>query len=187
MKTILAVVLLCGFPVLVSAQTRFPALLASGPAAQYRDKLMLFGQFVGDWEFDGIEYHADGSRVTDKGQIEFAWVLEGRAVQDVWIEHERSDGKTKTYGTTIRVYDPKMDAWRIIWVDPPTGSLQTMIARKMGDQIVLEGKDWDSNAIRWIFSDIKPDSFHWRGERLVGGSWRVYEECFPHRIRAMRR
>ncbi len=183
MKTILVVILFCGYPVLASAQTAFAALLADGPAAQYREKLMLFGQFVGDWDFDGIEYHADGSRVTDKGEIEFGWVLGGRAVQDVWIERERSDGHVKTYGTTLRVYDPKMDAWRIIWVDPPTGALQTMVARKVGDQIVLEGKDPDGIAIRWIFSEIKPDSFHWRAERLTGASWRVYEECFPHRLK----
>jgi len=184
MKTTVVLIMLCSQPVLVSAQTTFPALLADGPAAQYREKLILFGQFVGDWAFEGIEFHADGSRVTDKGRIEFAWVLEGRAVQDVWIERERSDGHVKTYGTTLRVYDPKMDAWRIIWVDPPTGALQTMVARKVGDQIVLEGKDPDGIAIRWIFSEIKPDSFHWRGERFVGSSWRVYEECFPHRVKA---
>ena len=181
MKTMLAFILLCGCPGLLSAQTTFPALLADGPAAQYREKLMLFGQFVGNWEFQGVEYHADGSRVTDRGEIEFGWVLEGRAVQDVWIERQRSDGKTKTYGTTLRVYDPKMDAWRIVWIDPPTGSEQLMVARKAGDQIVLEGKDSAGVAIRWIFSEIKPDSFHWRGERLVGASWQVYEECFPHR------
>jgi hypothetical protein len=184
MKTILVVILFCVCPGLVSAQTTFPALLADGPAAQYRQKLMLFGQFVGDWEFHGVEYHTDGSRVTDQGEIEFGWVLEGRAVQDVWIERERSDGKVKTYGTTLRVYDPKLDAWRIVWIDPPTGSQQTMVGRKVGDQIVLEGKGPDGVAIRWIFSEIKPDSFRWRGERLVGGSWQVYEECFPHRIKA---
>jgi len=184
MKTILVLVLFWSYSDPLFAQSAFPALLAGGPAAQYREKLMLFGQFVGDWDFAGVEYHDDGSRVTDKGEIEFGWVLEGRAVQDVWIERERSDGQVKTYGTTIRVYDPNMDAWRVVWIDPPTGSLQTLIGHKIGEQIVLEGKDRDGIAIRWIFSDIKPDSFHWRGERLVGGSWRVYEECFPHRIKA---
>jgi len=130
MKSMLAFILLCGSPGLLSAQTTFPALLADGPAAQYREKLMLFGQFVGNWEFQGVEYHADGSRVTDRGEIDFGWVLEGRAVQDVWIERERSDGKTKTYGTTLRAYDPKMDAWRIVWIDPlPAPNSQWLPAR----------------------------------------------------------
>ena len=186
MKTILLASALCT-PGIVSAQTAFPALLADGPAAQYREELMVFGQFVGDWEFQGTEYNDDGSRVTDKGRIEFAWVLGGRAVQDVWIETERSDGHVKVYGTTIRVYDPNMDAWQITWINPPTGSTQALIGHKSGDQIVLEGKDPDGARIRWIFSEIQPDSFHWRGERLEAASWRVYEECFPHRVKATTR
>jgi hypothetical protein len=187
MKKILWIVLICSYPKFASAQAEFPALLADGPAVEYREKLMLFGQFVGDWEFHGVEYHPDGSRVTDQGEIEFGWVLGGRAVQDVWIERERSDGQVKTYGTTLRVYDPKLDAWRIVWVDPPRGTQQTMMARQAGDQIVLEGKDRNGIPIRWIFSEIKADSFRWRGERSVNGSWRIYEECSPRRIKALPR
>jgi len=182
MKATLVLVMLCSYRGLACAQATFPALLADGPAAEYREKLMLFGQFVGDWEFKGVEYNPDGSRATDRGEIEFGWVLGGRAVQDVWIERERSDGHVKRYGTTLRVYDPRLNAWRIVWLDPPTGAQQTMLAHKAGDQIVLEGKDANGTAIRWIFSEIKPDSFHWRGERLAGNSWRVYEECFSRRI-----
>jgi hypothetical protein len=183
MRTILVIAALCTNLSLASAQTAFPALLAAGPADQYRQKLMLFGQFVGKWDFHGFEYHADGSRVTDRGEIEFGWVLGGRAVQDVWIERERSDGQTKTYGTTLRVYDPKTDAWRIIWVDPPTGHFQVMTGRGQGDGIVLEGKDPDGVPIRWIFSQITPESFRWRGEQFAGGTWRITEECLPHRVK----
>jgi hypothetical protein len=172
---------------IASGQATFPALLADGPAAPYQEKLMLFGQFVGDWDFQGVEYHTGGSRVTDKGEIEFAWVLQGRAVQDVWIERERSDGQTKTYGTTIRFYDPKIDAWRTNWIDPAVGSVQALIGRKVGDEIVLEGKEPDGAAIRWIFSAIKPNSFHWRSERFIDKSWRVTEECSVQRVKAVPR
>lgn len=163
-------------------QTTFSSLVADGPAAEYRDKLSLFGQFVGKWEFQGSEYPANGARVTDKGSIEFAWVLGGRAIQDVWIESERSDGEVKTYGTTIRFYDPKIDAWQILWTDPPTRHVQTLIGRREEDRIVLEGKRPDGGSIRWVFSEIKSDSFHWSGEELIGGRWRLVEECFPHRV-----
>jgi len=182
MKTILLLTALCGPVGVVLAQTALQALPADGPAAGYRQELMLFGQFVGDWEFQGVEYHADGSRVTDKGEIQFGWVLAGRAVQDVWIERERSDNEPKNYGTTIRAYDPKLDAWRIVWVDPPSGHVQTMMGRKVGEEIVLEGKRANGVAIRWIFSEIKPDSFRWRGEESVNGTWRLAEECFPRRV-----
>jgi hypothetical protein len=164
------------------AQIAFTSLVTDGPAAEYRNKLALFGQFVGKWEFQGFEYPANGTRVTDKGSIEFAWVLGGRAIQDVWIESERSDGAVKTYGTTIRFYDPKIDAWQILWIDPPTGHVQALIGRRDGDRIVLEGKRPDGVSIRWIFSEIKADSFHWSGEELVAGQWRLAEECFPHRV-----
>lgn len=164
------------------AQTAFPSLVADGPASEYRDKLMLFGQFVGKWEFQGFEYSANGTRVTDRGSIEFAWVLGGRAIQDVWIESERSDRKVKTYGTTIRSYNPKIDAWQILWIDPPTGHVQALTGRRDGEKIVLEGKRPNGVSIRWIFSEINANSFHWSGEELGGGHWRVVEECFPHRV-----
>src|SRR5437016_14590126 len=61
------------------------ALGADGPAHQNTDKLMFFGQFVGNWEFDMTATKPDGSQVTGKGEWYFGWVLEGRALQDVWI------------------------------------------------------------------------------------------------------
>lgn len=182
LKTALLVVTLVGLSWSGVAQTAFPALLANGPAAQYRDKLMLFGQFIGNWEFQGWEYPINGERISDKGRIEFAWVLGGRAVQDVWIEDERSDRKVKTYGTTIRFYDPTTDVWQITWIDPPAGHVQLLTGRKEGDEIVLEGKRSDGVAIKWVFSDIKADSFHWSGHEFVDGRWRLAEECSPHRV-----
>jgi hypothetical protein len=32
---------------------------------------------------------------------------------------------------------------------------------------VIEGKDTDGRTIHWILSQIKTNSFHWRGEKLV--------------------
>src|SRR5438034_11511737 len=61
------------------------ALGAAGPVREYADKLMFFGQFVGDWEFDMTATKPDGSQVTGKGEWYFGWVLDGRALQDVWI------------------------------------------------------------------------------------------------------
>ena len=47
---------------------------------------MLFGLFVGEWEFDWTGYDEDGDEtLTERGEWIFGWVLEGRAVQDVWI------------------------------------------------------------------------------------------------------
>jgi hypothetical protein len=167
----------------LSGQETMRLLGADGPAPEHREKLMLFGQFVGDWEFEGVARNADGAHLTDKGEIHFSWVLQGRAVQDLWIERERSDAQPKTYGTTIRMYDPKIDAWRITFIEPGYVAIRSLVGGQVGDEIVLEGSDSDGTPIRWIFSEIKPNAFHWRGERKTGDAWRVYEELDAHRKR----
>src|SRR5438128_167584 len=123
-----------------AGQSTFPALLADKPSAEHTDKLMLFGQFVGSWAYDAKEYHDDGSHLTGKGTIDFQWVLKGRAVQDVWTETERSDSSPKVCGTTVRFYDPATDTWKVTWMDPVNVAVKTLVARKVGGEIVLEGK-----------------------------------------------
>lgn len=157
------------------------SLFADEPAPKYKDQLMLFGQFVGDWEFEGGAVTPDGTRSTDKGEIHFAWVLQGRAIQDLWIEREVSDNRPGVYGSTMRFYDPSIDAWRITWMEPGYGVVTSLIGRKVGEEIVLEGKTGEGQTIHWIFSEIKPNSFHWRGEKLVGDTWQVYEELSARR------
>jgi hypothetical protein len=166
---------------LAFAQNTFPELLAKGPNQQYRDQLQLFGQFVGSWTFEGTEYHDDGSHPTDKGEIQCQWVLEGRAIQDVFLETSRSDKDPLLRGTTVRFYDPQINAWRVTWINPGTGVVRTFIGRKAGNEIVMEGKAGDGKPIRWIFSNVKADSFHWRGEKLAERGWRTDEELDAHR------
>jgi hypothetical protein len=162
-------------------QSAFPALLADGPRSRYGDKLKTFGQFVGSWTFDGAEFHDDGSRSTDRGEIHCQWVLQGQAIQDVFLETSRSDSDALLYGTTIRFYDPSIDAWRVTWINPGAGVVRTFIGRKSGTEIVMEGTAGDGTPVRWIFSDVKSDSFHWRGEKRTGSTWRIYEELDAHR------
>lgn len=170
-------------PVALATKSRdmLHLLFAAEPAPKYKDQLMLFGQFVGDWEFDGVAFDSDGKRSTDKGEIHFAWVLQGRAIQDLWIETEVSDNHPPVYGSTMRFYDPSIDAWRITWTEPGYGVVTSLIGRKVGDEIVLEGKTSEGKRIHWIFSQIKPDSFHWRAEKLVGDTWQIYEDLSARR------
>ncbi len=81
------------------------------------------------------------------GEWHFGWALEGRAIQDVWIvpprgELRRGDAaaNVNSYGTTLRVYDPDIDAWRIQWTDPVTQNFLQMIGRAEGDEIVQLGR-----------------------------------------------
>jgi hypothetical protein len=77
------------------------ALAATGPDPDHAEELMLFGQFVGSWEFACIEYEPDGRSRNEPGERHFGWTLEGRAVQDVWIlpaRAARSSGARRSNG-----------------------------------------------------------------------------------------
>ena len=105
------------------------------------EKLMLFGQFVGDWDIVEARYtQADGTEVKLKGEVHFGWILGGRAIQDVWMGCREGSQRVILFGTTVRFYDPKIDAWRSTWLSPIKGLVQTFIARKINGEIVLEGK-----------------------------------------------
>jgi catechol 2,3-dioxygenase-like lactoylglutathione lyase family enzyme len=92
------------------------ALRSAGPAPDRTDGLKLYGWLIGRWTMDATVYRDDGSRHQDAGEIHVGWVLQGRAIQDVWIL------PGVFYGTTLRVYDPTIDAWHILWSDIRRGS-----------------------------------------------------------------
>ena len=72
----------------------------------------------------------------------FSSVLEGRAVQDVWIVPKRSERvdvaskETKRYGSTMRFYDPAIKVWWLNWVNPVSGINNQLIAKKVGNDII---------------------------------------------------
>ncbi len=145
------------------------AIRSDGPAADRADKMALYGWLVGDWMMDATLYADDGSSHEAKGTIHFGWVLEGRAIQDVWVL------PGWFHGTTLRVYDPGLDAWHILWSDPLKGYFTRQIGRAVGPDIVQEGRNEAGEATRWRFVDIAPDSFCWLGERSPddGASWQL--------------
>lgn len=152
-------------------------LHSGGPAPDRAEQLKLYGWAIGDWSLTAKTYRDDGTILDGSGEVHFGWVLEGRAIQDVWILHGIF------YGTTLRVYDPGLDAWHILWSDPVRQIYTRQIGRKQGDAIVQIGK-LDDVTLRWTFSDIQPASFHWTGERSVdgGANWRLQSDYRLRRI-----
>jgi hypothetical protein len=160
---------------------------AVGPAPSLKEKLMLFGQFVGDWDIVEARYtQADGTEVKLKGEVHFGWILGGSAIQDVWMGYREGSQRPILFGTTIRFYDPKIDAWRSTWLSPIKGLVQTFIARKINDEIVLEGKTAEGYPEKWIFSQITPQSFRWHSEETHddGKTWQLTEEMQIRKVNA---
>lgn len=147
-------------------------LFSDGPASDRADKMGLYGWLVGDWTIAAIMHAPDGGTHERDGEISVAWVLEGRAIQDVWILPDFF------YGTTLRVYDAGIDAWQILWSDPFRQFCSRQIGRAHGADIVQLGKSDDGNDTRWSFTDITPDSFRWLAEFSTDGgtTWRLRAE-----------
>ena len=154
------------------------AIQSAGPAADRADKMGLYGQFIGDWTMDATVYAEDGSHHEASGTIHFGWVLQGRAVQDVWIL------PGLFHGTTLRVYDPGLDAWHILWSDPLKQYYTRQLGRAVGPDIVQQGRNDAGEATRWRFVDITGGSFCWLGERSLddGATWQLQLRMLARRV-----
>ena len=153
-------------------------LLSPGPAADRADKMALYGWLIGDWRFDAVVRKDDGTTHTGIGEIHFVWALDGRAIQDVWIL------PGLFYGSTLRVYDPGIDAWHILWSDPLKQLYTRQIGRAQGKDIVQDGDMGNGVHLRWTFTDIASDSFRWLGERSLdgGATWELRQEFRARRL-----
>ena len=183
---------------LVSAQQKdskfLDALISQGPSPKMPPSASgVFDRLIGDWEVEVYDYGPQGSKHVSRGEWHFRWVLEGRAVQDVWIVPKRSERKASTspeeanrYGTTLRIYDPQLEVWHVFWFNPVTQDRTELVGRKVGDTIVQQCVCNDGSFTRWTFEDITPNSFTWRGEFSTDGgkTWQLDAEFLAHRMRS---
>jgi hypothetical protein len=168
------------------------ALAAAGRAREIPESADVYGWLVGSWELDVRHYWGiDVSARHMKGEVHAGWVLDGRAIQDIWIMPRRPDraadlDKTNNmYGTTLRAWDASIQAWRITWANPAGDHHEQQIGRRIGRDIVQLGTRPDGTSTRWTFTEITRNSFHWLGEALEhdGRTWRLEGEFLATRIR----
>lgn len=147
------------------------ALYAGRPADSLAANLHLYGQFLGSWRLDVRFDFLDGTHREAEGEAHFDWVLEGRAIQDLFIIPARHLRTVKgppqpwwRYGSTFRWYDPTIDAWHITFFDPARSVEMRQLGRAVGEEIVQVGEDGVGLWRRWRFVDIARTSFTWLGE-----------------------
>jgi mutator protein MutT len=148
----------------------------------------LFGQFVGEWEFEWVDHKGTKQERHVIGEWIFRWILEGTAIQDVFIcpsrgerlNNPQPDGE---YGTTVRIYNPKKKAWDIFY--GCSGEATLLEAKKENDSIVLNyiNRENENRDMKWIFSDITENSFHWSNTVSQDGgvTWSIAGELFAVR------
>lgn len=166
-------------------------LSAANRAPEIPEDADIYGWLIGSWDLDVLHYWTDVRALNLKGEAHFLRVLEGRAVLDVWIMPRRADrtadlAKTNnTYGTTFRVWDATLQAWRVTWINPVTGNRNELVGRRVGNDVVQIGTHPNGIPIRWSFTEITDDSFLWSGESLNpdGETWKLAGQFRARRIR----
>lgn len=149
------------------------------------EEAQLFAPLIGSWDLVVRWFDKQGvvSR-EENGEWHFAWVLEGRAVQDVWIvppRGARGHGRDYEYGTSVRFYDDDLKAWRSTWIGPAHRSVLTFMASADAARIVMETTPAVPVRLRWSFHDLTDAGFTWTNEVWEDGHWRTQQTFFATR------
>jgi hypothetical protein len=154
-------------------------LQAMDPHPSLGDQAKVFGRFVGTWNVEYTDFSKDGKISHRSGELIVGWVMDGRAIQDLWIVYPSGARKDREVYTDLRYFDPKSHTWPAAFIDPEHASMARFAGGAVGDdRIVLDTKDFDGTDTRWSINDIRPDSFVWREEESLDGgkTWRLLAE-----------
>jgi hypothetical protein len=163
------------------------ALKATNPHPSLRDQAQVLGRLVGAWDVEYTTFAKDGTSSLRTGEFIVEWVMDGRAIQDLWIVHPSGERKEREVYTDLHWFDAKSRTWRSAFVDPEHGSVARFTGGPVGnDRYVLETPDFGSNQTRWSFYDIRRDTLAVRGEVSSddGKTWKVESEYKMKRRRA---
>jgi len=160
-------------------------LRASGPHIVPGEdpQARIFDTFVGAWDIQYSTIHDDDSKEQGAGQLLVGWILEGHALQDIWIWNEPGNA-ARSMGTTIRFFDPTRKTWRVVWTTPFALAVTMLEGGGDSRRIVLEGDGGPRGRLRWSFNDIAANDFNWRGEVSADGgkTWRLRENHHMRRV-----
>src|SRR5215510_413215 len=167
-----------GAPALDPRLDMMETLLAPGPHPSLGAEAHTFDRVVGTWDADYSFRAEDGSVTHAKGEVRFGWILDGHALEDMFISYPKRPTDERKIVAGVRFFDAKAGVWRLVFVAPTYGVISTLEGGAEGDRIVLRGKDSDGSSLRWSFNEIQANSFIWRGEisRDGGKTWRLEEE-----------
>jgi hypothetical protein len=166
------------------------ALGARGPHPEIAQSAnAIYAPLVGSWTVEVFDLEDDGARRVSAGEWHFAWILEGRAMQDVFLAPPRGERRNGALvannrcGTTLRIFDPLRSIWRVHCFNPTAQTEESFIASRQGAQIVQKAVDTSGAAVREIFSCIELASFRCCRETSDNfGSWKLKAEYIATRL-----
>ena len=133
----------------------------------------VFGKFIGEWSLELSITNLNGTSVKYKGEWHFHRILQGRAIQDIWIIPKLNsiDGNEfHEYGTTVRTYDANTGKWKAVWIGPVQGQFFVFAINDDNETIILTETNHPKLEMKWIFYDISPNSFQWKSEMKIKGT-----------------
>jgi hypothetical protein len=152
------------------------ALHAPGPHVSLGDQAKVFGRFVGTWEVEYMDILKDGKELHRTGQLIVGWVMDGRAIQDLWIVDPSPGRAEREVYADLRYFDPKTLTWPAVFIDPEHASVAKFAGGAIAeDRIVLQTSDLGSKQTRWSFNDIGPKAFVFLDEASSdsGKTWKL--------------
>jgi hypothetical protein len=155
------------------------ALAANGPHASLGDQAKVLEQLVGNWDVEYLDILKDGREQRRTGQFIVAWVLDGRAIEDVWIVEPSEGRQEREVYADIRYFDPKTRTWPTVFIDPEHASTAKFTGGATLDgRLVLQTSDLGRPQNRWSFTATGPDSFVFRDEFSSDGgeTWKLLSE-----------
>lgn len=95
------------------------ALQALGPHVSIGEESRLFDRLVGIWDCDYGFYAGDGSVRHASGELRFGWIIDGRALQDIWITYPKPGSKDERkigiFQTTEQVLMDSIARGKTVW------------------------------------------------------------------------
>lgn len=140
-----------------------------------------YGQFVGRWTCIPASQQADGEWKEFDARPTWVWhyVLEGRAIQDVWIPDPEKSPPGATMGTNLRVYDAENDRWDMVWTTETLGGFQQFTAKMRNGEIVMRGDIAEgprpAHLARITFHNISDAHFDWKYEASAPGDGETWQ------------
>jgi hypothetical protein len=112
------------------------ALEATSPNPSLGDQAQVPGRLVGTWDVEYTDFAKDGKAIHRTGEFIVGWVMDGRAIQDLWIVNPSGKRSDREVYTTLHYFDPKSRTWHATFVDPEHSSIARLHGRAAGKRSV---------------------------------------------------
>jgi hypothetical protein len=161
-----------------------PGELAAAEQPKAKVPHTLFDQLVGTWDVRYEIIDKDGNVRRNRGQVQFSWILDGNALQEIWLSDSESK-HLQPFGTTIDFYDRKRQRWTAVWIYPEQGVTSIMTGGEVNGSLVLTGRNESGALERWSTSVAQPNSIAVRAEVSddEGKTWRPIGVSYLERHR----